>query len=360
MAVREIRKALNLRPGRALGTGRRKSASAPVGSVFIGMVVNPKLNTPVVVSWDGHEIYIYRGDRKPIPYEGAGYYETGGDSQYTAPTEVTGYPRAHTPDGVKSKGKGFGTCLYTGLCLGAHQADEGEIRINSPVDGDGISSGSDSRSSSASRWWDMAKKLGLAAENNSTLEEENVDIDVSSDELNRCNIAEGKTINYVNTVNVDLSVEVSADYYTFNSAVSSDLILFSTAHDVDLSQWNHVLEGFWKELIDDDARYPDSSSADVENVNVDAILALDVCGMPKQLFNLLIVVARMEGVGEEDIDMLRLRWTLNIDPQTVVRGRQILLPFKPNAEDGKKIVEALDRVESLRQNLNWSRFSSLP
>jgi len=104
-----------------------------------GFVINPRNGQPVLIEWDGERVDIYRwkpdkGD--DVSREGRGYFERGSDEG----AELSNYPRVHTPSGVSTKGQGFGTTLYTGLCLVAHGAAEGKWRIPPYEDGDGISS----------------------------------------------------------------------------------------------------------------------------------------------------------------------------------------------------------------------------
>ena len=122
---------------------------------FLGCVLNPKTNLPCPVYKEKKrtvEVYDPALDYK----EGSGYFDHGehGD-RYTA-SEGSGFPRVHTPDGVKTRKAGYGTVLYTGLCLAAKLEDEGHLTIDTQVTGAGISS-NENRSNSAEAWWSAAK-----------------------------------------------------------------------------------------------------------------------------------------------------------------------------------------------------------
>lgn len=96
------------------------------GLTVIGLVANPKTHEPALVVTDGTYVSL-RGLKASDPLQrlGRGYYE----ERSNEPSQVTGLPRSHTPDGVLIKGKGWGTALYTALTLGAHQCDEDLVEI---------------------------------------------------------------------------------------------------------------------------------------------------------------------------------------------------------------------------------------
>jgi hypothetical protein len=157
--------------------------------VFLGVTVNPKTRTPVYVTrgaykertvdiWIVSEAAAQRRDKFYVDV-GQGYLEEpGGDPDYLKATQLTGYPRAHTPNGVKREGIGLGTCLYTGLVMLATAAEESDLAVpNLAGSNAGICSDRDSRSPSATRWWRRAKQIGLT-----TSEEGDVDGDEHDEE----------------------------------------------------------------------------------------------------------------------------------------------------------------------------------
>ncbi len=131
------------------------------GLTVMGIVCNPKTHEPALVVTDGEYVslrWLHGSD--PLRRLGRGYYEETSNE----PAQITGLPRCHCPDGVQVKGAGWGTCLYTALCLGAHVADEDLIEIAMYKKGDGICSWTDNRSAEADRWWAAAvKKTALSA-----------------------------------------------------------------------------------------------------------------------------------------------------------------------------------------------------
>jgi len=136
-------------------------ADAPIRtqfSVFLGIVVNPKTKQPLYVvkrsgTWRTVDLYVAtEGSYDPV---GDGYLNE--DGSWAGPTRLTGLPRSHTPSGVKVKGGGYGTALYTGLVLLASSDAERlyDIGGNRSVigRGHGICSDDNGRSEAASAWW---------------------------------------------------------------------------------------------------------------------------------------------------------------------------------------------------------------
>ena len=121
---------------------------------FLGCVLHAKTHLPCpVYKYGTREVQIYTPDDK---VEGNGKYDNGEyDSGYTE-SEASGFPRAHTPDGVKTKNAGYGTVLYTGLCLGAKLEEAGFLELATQIAGAGISS-NNKRSRAADAWWTAAK-----------------------------------------------------------------------------------------------------------------------------------------------------------------------------------------------------------
>lgn len=141
--------------------------------VFLGVVVNPKTKAPVFVVKRAHTertIDIFAAvpefERGALyTYKEVGQAYLNEDIDYAGPTEVTGYPRSHTPSGVTEHGAGYGTALYTGLVLLATADFDGEVKLpglrghgagicSTPSDG--------TRSKAADAWWQAAVRRGLA------------------------------------------------------------------------------------------------------------------------------------------------------------------------------------------------------
>lgn len=320
----------------------------------IGIVVNPKLKSPVLVVWDGGEIEIWNLQRDGGRI-GLGSYEDS-DPTYLRAAYVTGFPRVHTPSGVRPRGKGYGTSLYTALCLGAHQNSEHVLNLGTDqFEGDGISSDAETRSPAASAWWDQAKKLGLADEVEDYQTEEDVEFDGS--DLS-CEFSDGNVdIDYARGSVTRLVV---ADTYSYSDATRADLVVASFEIDLpaqfyvgtgaDRTLNPNALRGMWKAIQEKDGTVHDLES--------NALLALDVRDLEPQAVNLLSAIGAEWGVEDADIDALRIRAELNLDPSVPLK--QMRLPFKPNAAEASEIQTILDQTQRLRAKLDWERLSSLP
>jgi hypothetical protein len=316
----------------------------------LGIIINPKTKRPVLSCTDGSYVSIRGLDAGPerIKVLGRGYYDRG---DYPAATDATDLPRVHTPDGVTIKGLGYGTSLYTALCLGAHLTDTVDgFRIKMRGDGSGISSDTDNRSREADDWWAAAIERGLTntfeAEEEET--EENVDIDVSATELDSCtNLDEGK-ISYVNRVNVDIvkTTEKIFDYYNFESAASHHLVVLATAVEVpDNIPSGADLDFVWRYLLSK----PEALFED--NLDKVALLGLDVRDLDPDVVDLLSLAYIAAGLGDNAVDEMRLRWENKLDPGE--QTRQLRL-FSPNSGPGfRAVIEA-------REESGWDNLEDLP
>lgn len=122
---------------------------------FLGCVLNPKTNLPCPVYKEKtRTVEVY--DPLLEDKEGAGYFDNGDHGASYSASEQSGFPRVHTPTGVKTRKAGYGTVLYTGLCLAAKLEDRGYLKIDTRVAGAGISS-NENRSNAAEAWWRAAK-----------------------------------------------------------------------------------------------------------------------------------------------------------------------------------------------------------
>ena len=122
---------------------------------FLGCVLNPKTSLPCPVYKEktrSVDVYDPALDDK----QGAGYFDDGSHgADYTA-SEASGVPRVHTPTGVKTRRAGYGTVLYTGLCLAAKLEDAEHLKLATQIAGAGVSSNAN-RSNAADAWWSAAK-----------------------------------------------------------------------------------------------------------------------------------------------------------------------------------------------------------
>jgi hypothetical protein len=318
-------------------------------SIALGLVINPKLARPVLVVADGGNIAICRLDEDGWPYVGEGYF--GDDDRAT---NVTGMPRSHTPRGVTEEGAGYGTCLYTALCLGAHQNSQHRggqrPRYHIPhsyLDGDWICSDPEDRSSEADRWWETARRLRLAGRQEDEQIEE--DVDVTSefwDEIEGREYGEGK-ITHVNDVKVDVTTEIAVDVYPYENAQEKHLVLADFTFDLGVTPrellWERVQAGHVSLL---------------EEVRIDLIVGLDVRDLTLDAINLIGMLAQVGGASEDQLHDLRVRWELGLDPSSEIR--QMRLPFTPNSSEGRAVRSMLAETQAIRDEAGWIRPAELP
>lgn len=335
---------------RAPGSAQPQEFRTIAGLTTLGLVVNPKTNKPVLATTDGEYVSIRSLERADFLRRlGRGYLESGGDPAANA----TRLPRVHTPDGVVVKRMGYGTSLYTAICLGAALTVQEAASLSSGIEGEGISSDPENRSHEASVWWAASHRQGLTQLYEDQIEQEetdeNVDIDVEPDELSNCVSVDGDIV-YVNRVNVDIrrdtTVDVEFNFYTYESAREHNLIPAELV--VELPDMNNLQRGtdmryVWEALM------REYEKADFYDLDADALLALDVRGLDADAINLLQFLYMQ---ADLDTDGLRYRWQYNLDP-SAAPPEQLRLPLKANPAVAESLGEVLDEVAEARADVGW-------
>lgn len=313
------------------------------GLTVIGLVANPKTHEPALVVTDGTFVSL-RGLKaaEPLQRLGRGYYEEHSNE----PSQVTGLPRSHTPDGVLIKGKGWGTALYTALTLGAHQCSEDLVEIEMYKPGDGICSWTDNRSVEADKWWDAAVKLGLADQKTEeeTEKDEDVSLDLSPSDLDRF-VDEGEVV-YVNSVSVDIekTTEKTVELYTYQEAADKRHLSY-VAMNVEIPKGLSAaasLETLWRAIRDD--------SDLVTEADPYGLLALDVRGLDRAAVHLLSLCFGEAGLDNAACDEMYLRFERGLDP-AMASGQGRLF----TANQG-----GMGDVAAAREACGWDGLESLP
>lgn len=201
-------------------------AKAKADEVFLGCVLNPKTNAPCsVYKYKSRSVKVFNTEDVE---EGNGYYDRGDHgSEYTA-SEESGFPRVHTPSGVKTRKAGYGTVLYTGLCLGAKLEEAGFLELATQIAGAGISS-NENRSSAADAWWTAARDdfdLVYEVDVDGVEEEEEVEYDETIDNSRSLQrIYDALT----NVLNPDGSLDIDSVRVTGTLTVTRTIKTSSTA-----------------------------------------------------------------------------------------------------------------------------------
>lgn len=247
---------------------------------------------------------------------GSGYYDTNNEA-----TALSQLVRVHTPEGVVPREQGYGVSLYTGLCLGATMSSFArDVSPNAgshtlEEDWPGVSSMPGHRSYEAEQWWKRAMERGLTSREC---------LDVSDDE--------------------DDCREV--DLYPFRIAKRLQLAVASFAFE---SDWKS-LPGLWRRI--------QKSPNHIRDVAPTALLALDVRGLTLEGINLLGILGVYANMSDADLNGLRMRWELNLDPGAPIA--QMTLPFKPNSAEARSAERALAQAAEARAAVGWDRLEDLP
>lgn len=324
-----------------------KSEASSLHVTTLGIVVNPKLKKPVLATTDGQYVGIRSLEEDNLLERiGRGYY----DSSESVPSDRTRYPRSHTPDGVTIRGGGYGTCLYTALCLGSYLDAERQVTLDlwPRKHEKGICSYSEDRSAAANNWWNKAYEINLTERDEDSETEEGVTLDVDPDDIQPFYSGEGE-VSYVNEVNVDISKTITIDEYDYiGGAWNRDLVLAELV--VDSETLGVPMRGAPEDLLSILWRAVRDEGDLLGDVNQDALVALDVRGLSEQAVNLLAVILQHNDL-EELAEELRYRWQHNLDPS--MRSSQQRL-FRKNADD------LLARVEAARERVGWAELEDLP
>jgi hypothetical protein len=318
------------------------------GRTVLGIVINPKLKVPTLAITDGEYVGV-RGLTQEELFRkiGTGYLSKSREAAAT----YTELPRSHTPDGVSPVNQGYGTALYSALCLGAHQRYHDLVSIKMKMQGDGICSDTNDRSYEADAWWRAANQRGLTRQASEEVEEkeENVNITkaVDNDALTRIASLDDadQRIVYINDIDVDLekTTENTYDVYEHSSLLEHALCAASFVVDVDKSlPIDEQLSGVWHIVLED----PEV----IEYAYPEPLLALDVRDLHPDAINLLSLLYIKAGLKDPAIDAMRERWESNLDPDQVTRQQSL---FRANAAGVADVVHA-------RSIVGWSNLEELP
>lgn len=334
-----------------------------------GLVVNPRNGRPfgcdrtklrTVQIFDLNRI---DGDpNADAPVEGEGYFEQGSDDEHGQSAQITGFPRVHTPSGVRSKGEGNGTCLYTALCLAAAMDDDGDLSFcDLEVSGQGISSNSH-RSRSAGEWWEAAKeRFGLAHEVTKELsvefEDESVRVRRGEFELIE-QILEGSVGHNVSVTSATVTAdgthyeEASADAYPYAKAVEKHLVVYRMQHRSRAAEFEEV-DVAMMDLVDERAL------ACVSFAGCDDWNAFHIAAK-------LVDLARRSGLPRAVVDGMEVRlltregelgsgehWSSHYDPTRNPRRN----PSPPPRISRRVVEQELAAVARRRASLGWGAFA---
>ncbi len=387
------------------------------GTVFLGVVVNPKSKAPVYVTrqaqkertvdiWTVAESSLGKRDRFYVDIATGYLEEVDGDFEYRAPSLLTGYPRSHTPSALKKgteHGAGFGTCLYTGLVLLATADHEGDLVVPNLLGSDaGICSDTESRSDEADRWWRRARQLGMVYQekgdvesNDEATEEEVVEDEDLTDYMSR--VATRRIYQEINDAVGDAGdwslkrvASIRGDVYRDiplggSKYVVADIYTYEAARKAHLVAVRDVEEGtpiVWAK-----------SGADAVDVDKDAILALNVANEDTIMAGKLARLAQGAGATEREVTHFMMRNRFGVDswrsvPALYVGGEPIdrmkhhrsppptedgeppasqnplpifrRNPETPSAGERGTLERHMAELDRRRDDLGWNHLEALP
>lgn len=374
------------------------------------IVVNPKTGVPFFCVSDMNEDrekpshdYDIRDFNGAI--QGTGYFETNKSSDYYVSAKQTGYPRIHTPQGVRQEGVGNGTCLYVaGSCavevLERRESEELSTlgwNLNTGVKYDdrksGVSSTQD-RSEKASKWWRKAVKVGLADEVDLQTARENSINDCTYGESAREGIEAGFGISIEGHEKDELSLCANGTYYEGEDIVAN-VLEYDRAYEQNLVLATFLETFLWK--TDDNAQYEPSgvrfpARPELVDFNVEVARAVNVgvfrsYDEPSEALALFGAICIAGGMKERDVMELRERFNegydinekavLGVDdPRQNPTKRSSVDPFAgliksyaparrsnpARAQRGatSAIIAGAERLAEERRRLGWQKFHALP
>jgi hypothetical protein len=416
-----------------------KQRERTIRGSLLGIVVNPKKMHPALAVYMGDYVHILRMDKEGFPDEGQGNYEERchddfSEQGYGWPCQTTGCVRVHTAYGVKEKSGGYGTALYTALVLGAHLPEVTEIDQNEDIETVGCISSGDveggGRSGAARKWWaansppnrDYAQAFSKEDETHSDDEDDEEQEEYAENEVDLTDelqqyvlgrMVEGDAddpdvelegvdlttelkrfvrgrnigdyddeVTYVNTIEVDLSVEEGDDgekYLKVSNVREINVDVRGHRPVEDSSSGRHYATGNYNvlkysaalkaglivaEMVNGDESYMDgvhpdrlwqhiqNDSVETGEVYLNSILALDVRDLTLDAMNVLGILAQKGGASERQLAHLRLRWELKLDPNAAVRQLHLL----PNPQQAGAAA-AIEETQAARRKLGWDKWA---
>lgn len=311
-------------------------------ALFCGLTISPKTGELCAVWQESAYSRDFQITTVAGGYLGKGYFDEHYREEYYSSEEATGFPRVHTAgdyeynmrrNGVSEKQAGYGTALYTSLCLAAKLQYEDRLPLSLVTPGAGISS-NQARSEQAERWWTRAKRrtdqtdsegrkgYGLAKHVSDVKEIEEEDTIEDSgrgrpDWLD-ADAFEGERGGTFRIDRYDLTLEVTrseereveGDAYPFSNAENKHLVV-SEAADAKLGV--RGAEGAISDLDKGDflENCIEVDALPLVRANYGIFATYEDRG--RKAFDYIVSLAQEIGVDREDIDRMKLRWLLGAD-----------------------------------------------
>lgn len=352
---------------------------------FCGITISPKSGELCMVwqagsSWSSSRNFAIAnavGD-----WLGGGWFDPGDDEDYYSSEDATGFPRVHTSEGVETREAGYGTALYTGLCLAAKLQHDDKIRISLRTEGPGISS-NQSRSGSAQKWWNRAReKFDLVDHIETDVERE--ESDTFSDRgrgdpgwFNESYL-EGEEVSSISIRSYEVEIEydktistfVSADAYPYRNAEGKRLIVADIVRGDPLRLERP--EGGHNDFASSIAAFDvDEWIQAIGEVDPE-VLARANYGIfanygdeGHAAFQHIMRLAKHLGLSRQDMERMQLRYLLGVDvefdyrEQAAAEARMAQMGVPTGARGYERMVEAARMAEEATPNRRRARHNGL-
>jgi hypothetical protein len=281
----------------------------------LAILINPKTRELVEVRREGSQsvrLY-YPGTDVELGrayWDASETFEVGNDT----------YRRSHSPNSGVEQGKGFGVCLYSGLCLRAY-SDTSAVGIASSDGGVGHSS----RSRSADEFWERAVENGLAEEDTTEGDLEERDTEYCPDDISCEETGDDECVEVTDTSCVRIDYQVGGGEIEFQY----------------MPAWNIVEKGLVFKYVDMNA---EPEGHELPPPELIAGLDLSHCYDPELVEDTISIIVEA-GLGTDYIERM-----LSTVPAEVYKkssaSKQLKLPFTKNKSytPNRKVEKALDEM----------------
>lgn len=325
---------------------------------LLGLSISPKSGELCVVVYNMRDGKVLL---KSLTGEslGSGSFDEG-DPQWGVSADITGFPRVHTAGGVSYKESGYGTALYTGLCMGATLSFLRRFRLSLPVQNAGISSMENvyddngnrvatQRSAEATNWWNTAEEeFGLVRSKDGEFPHvaeveisdsgseapDWLDIDRFAAEHDHHDVQGVSSWSADATIEVNEPLPVQAQYYPYQNATRDHLVAAMIGAEPALMLES---EDGRPSILDADI---DAVVAALDEIDAEAIAACNTGLLSQEprgdqidAMKFLLALADAAGVSRDDKERMQLRAMMGMDARYRYRDTSRAKKFDP-AERG--------------------------
>ena len=333
-----------------------------------GIVINPRTGEPFLCASgnlkdysEANSFYIRRfnGSR-----EGSGHFDTYDEGGLCfQPARASNHPRVHVPSGVVRRGQGNGTALYACSAIAAHTSAESanDYGIQYEPDHAGLDpsavcsaeklvneDGDCNRTSSASKWWQSARKHKLARLEKFT-EEEPRSIDdclgpsetkkllnlFVDDVYDASNVGEA-SVNVCAQGDYEFIRRLDVDVLPLESVVDANLVIGYTIEPVKFF-WEDGLAGIIEAQLE-------AELGAWEYFNPEAARAVNVAAFREfnnsdRLMSAWLQLCVDNGLEQKELDAMQARYRAGVDvaPEAAMAAQQSAIRKNPSSSRARRL-----------------------